>query len=172
MAHPVGRELGPESPGARDEIGLAGQDRLDHAADLFGLVLAVGVDRRNHLRAAGAREPVAELQRRALAAIDGNVAHERAGAGRLGGCRIASAVDDHDHIELQTGGLARDLLDHAGDRRLLVVGGDHDRERRSHPRRVRRKERHRCPSLLGREALELGVDREGPPVSVPGTHGA
>ena len=49
--------------------------------DLVGLVLAVGVDRRDHPGAAGAGQPVAEPQRRALAAVDGNVAYQRAGRG-------------------------------------------------------------------------------------------
>ncbi len=60
----VGRELGAEPPRARDEVGLAGQDRLNHARDLLGLVLPVGVDRRDHLRATRPGEPVAELAAR------------------------------------------------------------------------------------------------------------
>ena len=77
--------------------------------DLLGLVLPVGVDRADHLRAARAREPVAEPQRRALPAVDRHVTDERASRGGLRGGAVASPVDDDDRLGRESGRLRRDL---------------------------------------------------------------
>ena len=50
MADLVGGQLGAKAAGARDEVGAVVEDRLHDAAELLGLVLAVGVDRGDDLR--------------------------------------------------------------------------------------------------------------------------
>ncbi len=181
MAHPVGGQLLAEPAGTGHEIRAAGQDRLDHSPDLARLVLAVGVDRRDHVGPAGPRQPVAEAQRGALATVDGHVAHERARAARLGGGAVLGAVDDDDHLDLQPGGLGRDLRDHAGDGRLLVVRRDHHRQRRAGARRMGGEERRgaalrahrarrpaRAPASA-RERLLAGASVTGRPPPSPGS---
>ena len=77
-------------------------------ADLRGLVLAVGVDRDDHLSAASTREPVTESQCRALTAVDRDVADERSGRNRgLGGGPVLRSVDDDDDLGGEARGLAR-----------------------------------------------------------------
>ena len=131
------RRREPETKSARlSRIGC------DHAAELLGLVLAVGVDRGDDLRPARAGQPVAQPQRRALATVDRDVADQRAGlAGPARRWRPWRRRRRRSPRSARPGGLARDLRDHLGDGRLLVVGGDHDRQRRAGAGRMGRQER-------------------------------
>src|SRR5205807_9189439 len=97
---------------------MTSKDRLDDPPQLLGLVLTVGIDRRNHLGTARSRQPVAESERGALTAIDGDVAYERSSVGGARRGLIARAVDDDDHLRLETGRLARNLQQNLGDRRF------------------------------------------------------
>ena len=106
------------------------------------------------------RQPVAQPQRRALSPVDRHVADERAGLASLGRGGVLGAVDDDDHLGREACGFARDLGDHLGDGGLLVVGRDHDRERRAGAGRVRREELARGVALSGLERGDLGVDVE------------
>ena len=127
----------------------------DHGADLVGLVLAVGVDRDDHLGAAGAGQPVAEPQRGALAAVDRHVADERARPA-VAAAAVASLAPSTTTITsvCSPAASAGIVGDHLGDGRLLVVGGDDDRQRRAGAGRVLLQERLRRAALGG---LEAGV---------------
>src|SRR5579875_1487845 len=130
-ARPADRVLGflaahPARPG--DEIGLALDDRGEQGLDLHRVVLAVGVRGDDVLRAALARNPVAEPERGTLPAVDRDVADD--GASRVGllGGGVGAAVGDHDHLRGHPAHRAGQRLDDRADRAFLVVGGDHQRD--------------------------------------------
>jgi hypothetical protein len=159
MTDGIGRKLGPQPARSIHEIGAAGDDRLHQSVELERLVLAVRVDRGDHLGASLACQPVPELEHQPLATVDLDVAHQSTRGGRLFGGRIRRTIHDHDHLSRQTRNLARDLLYHARHGGLLVVGGNHDRHRGARSGRVLRQERGGGGALRRMHLGELGVER-------------
>ena len=101
-----------------------------HALHLGRVVLAVGVGGHDVPGAALAGQPVAQPQRRALAPVDRHVADQRAVRAALGHRAVPGAVRHHDRPwwPARTGGGQR--VDDRADHPFLVVGGDHDGDRR------------------------------------------
>ncbi len=159
MAHRIGRQFGPEPARAVDEVGLTGDERLEHAVELGGDVLPVGVDRRDEPRPAGAGEQVAKPEHDSLTDVRAHVADQRAGFGRLLGGRVLGAVHHHDRFGPEAGQLGRNLSKHARDGRLFVVGGNYDRDRRTCAGRMGREELSGRGALWGPEAAQLSFER-------------
>ena len=144
MADAIGRELVAQTPRARHEVSAAGQNRFDHALELAGVILAVGIDSRNHLRTPRASQPIAEPQCRTLAAVDGNVAYQSARPPGLLGGLVARAVYDHNDLRPEPSGHFRNLPDDRPDGGFLVVCGNHNRNRSARARWMIRQKASRC----------------------------
>ncbi len=170
----------PHDPAGRDhEVGIVEQ-RLGHPQQRLGLDDRVGVDRA-HVRVA--RGVDAGVQRVRLAAVllvdHEQLAVARRAVGRRGSAacatvprsargaatrsnascsrsqrRVLGAVVDHDDLELRVAQLQQ-RVDALDDPRLLVVGGQQDRDRRRQRRRQR---------LVDRRVLQRAqVARDRPP---------
>ena len=96
------------------------------------VVLTVGVELDRALVAAPDREREPGAQRPADAEVERERRHVDArGPGELRGA-VGGAVGHHQHVVL--GSLLGELLEHRGQRLLLVVRGDDDERPRVHPR--------------------------------------
>jgi hypothetical protein len=122
-AQPAHLRLAVQEARAEDDV-VTLLDLLDHAEQVLGLVLAVGVERRDVLRVGEAlRRVEPRLQGPALPEVDRvGDAHRARLVDLVGGVVGAAVVDgDHDHPEVD------ELLDDARHDRGLVVDRHDDR---------------------------------------------
>jgi hypothetical protein len=130
LADRVPRLLAAHPPGAGHEIGLPGDHRGEERLDLGRVVLAVGVGANDVVRAALAGDPVSQAQRRPLATVDRYVADDGVRAVGLLGGGVGAAVGHHDDLGRHPAHDARKRLDNWPYGAFLVVGGDHQGDRR------------------------------------------
>ena len=117
---PLARE-----PGADDDVGVAGEDRLEQPVDLARVVLPVSVDLDREFAAAAPGPLDTGLHGAADAEVERKLDDFGAGATSDGGRLVGRAVVDDDDLEL---GLGRpELGDDARDRVGLVEGRDDGR---------------------------------------------
>ena len=116
---------------ADDVVGGAGEDRRDHALELLGRVLAVGVAERDRSRVERERggEPGADGGAEAARRLGDDVG---TGALGLGRGRVAGSVVDHDDVHRVAADLGRRAGDDVADGPLLVAGGQDEHQRPGH----------------------------------------
>ena len=119
-----------EQPRSVHVVRFIREDRRDHDRDLLRQMLAVRIQRDDHLRAEAERDLVADAERQPPAAPDGQLRDERAGLTGNGRRAIGGPIAHDDRDDVVTLDHPGDLLHHGGDvLRLVERRGDRDQPR-------------------------------------------